>query len=121
MFSAISLIMIAYTTRFVTYTQVIRSMAAEWNRTRAEKYLLQIGNLRRRLYLIRAMQVLGIVSLLLCVICTLLIYLGAPAVASWLFVTALATMSVSLAVAIAEIVISVRALEIHIEGMEQPK
>ena len=81
LFSAISLIMLAYTNRFLSYAQLIRNISAEYHKNPSEHILHQIRNLRRRLYLTRSMQILGISSLLLCVVCTFFIYIGWQTVA----------------------------------------
>ncbi|MCD8102813.1 MAG: DUF2721 domain-containing protein [Alistipes sp.] len=117
LFSAISLIMLAYTNRFLSYATLIRSISAEYAVKPSEKIRAQISNLRRRLYMTRAMQILGILSLLLCVVCTFLIYVGLQTAAVWMFGIALISLAVSLAVSIAEIQISVRALDIHLDSV----
>lgn len=119
LFSAISLIMLAYTNRFLSYAQLIRNISAEYSINPTEKIRAQIHNLRRRLYMTRYMQVLGILSLFLCVICTLLIYIGLQTVAVWTFGAALVSLAVSLGISIAEIQISVRALEIHLDSVNE--
>lgn len=117
MFSAISLIMIAYTSRFLTYTQVIRNLAADHEANPSEKHVRQIANLRKRLYMTRWMQILGITSLFLCVISTFLIYIGFLGAAAWTFGIALFTMIISLGISIAEIQISVKALDIQLDNI----
>ncbi|MCD7969743.1 MAG: DUF2721 domain-containing protein [Alistipes sp.] len=118
-FSAISLLMLAYTNRFLSYAQLIRTISAEYSVDPTERIRAQIDNLRRRMYLIRAMQILGITSLFLCVVCTFLIYIGLQTAAAWIFGIALVCLALSLAISIAEIQISVKALEIHLDSMEK--
>ncbi len=117
MFSAISLVMIAYTNRFLTYTQVIRNLAADHAANPSDKHVKQIANLRKRLYMTRWMQILGITSLFLCVISTFLIYVGFQLAAAWIFGAALLIMIISLAISIAEIQISVKALDIQLDNI----
>lgn len=117
MFSAVSLVMIAYTNRFLTYTQVIRTLAADYAANPSEKQVRQIENLRTRLHMIRLMQILGITSLFLCVISTFLIYIGLQMAAAWIFGIALLSMIISLAISIAEIQISVKALDIQLDNI----
>lgn len=121
LFSAISLIMLAYTNRFLAYASVIRALSAEQRAKPSAHIAAQIANLRRRLYLTRTMQILGIFSLLLCVLCTFLIYVGFNESAGWTFGIALLLLVVSLGVSIAEIQISVRALETHLDGLDNKK
>ena len=66
LFSAISLIMLAYTNRFLSYAQLVRTLKEQYMENPSSVKAAQIANLRKRLYLTRAMQVAGIGSLLLC-------------------------------------------------------
>ena len=119
LFSAISLIMLAYTNRFLSYAQLIRNISAEYHKNPSEHILHQIRNLRRRLYLTRSMQILGISSLLLCVVCTFFIYIGWQTVAIYTFAAALIALAVSIAISIREIIISAKALEIHLDSIKK--
>lgn len=116
-FSAISLIMLAYTNRFMGYAQLVRNLAQDYEMNPTEEIKLQIRNLRVRLSLIRLMQVLGIISLLLCTLTMFLIYINMPLVAVYMFGVAMLSLIISLAVSIQEIIISVRALDIHLESL----
>ena len=69
LFSAISLIMLAYTNRFLAYASVIRSLKTEHEQNPTPMAQRQIDNLRKRLYMARSMQIFGVSSLLLCVVC----------------------------------------------------
>ncbi len=115
LFSAVSLIMLAYTNRFLAYAQVIRNISAEYEKSGSPSIPPQIANLRKRLRLMRTMQILGILSLLLCVVSTFFIYIGWQQAGIWTFAAALLSLIVSLAVSIREIVISVHALDIHLD------
>lgn len=68
LFSAISLIMLAYTNRFMSYAQLVRTLKEQYRENHSSVTAAQIANLRKRLYLTRAMQVTGTGSLLLCVV-----------------------------------------------------
>mgnify|MGYP000013539277 CR=1 FL=1 len=68
LFSAISLIMLAYTNRFMSYAQLVRALKEQYRANHSSVTAAQIVNLRKRLYLTRAMQVTGTGSLLLCVV-----------------------------------------------------
>ena len=114
LFPAISLILLAYTNRFLSYAQLIRTLKAQYLQHRSDLTAAQIDNLRRRLYLTRAMQILGIASLFLCVV----LYIGLQLVAAYVFGAGLLALIGSLGVSIREIQISVRALEIYLNDME---
>lgn len=117
LFSAISLILLAYTNRFLSYASVVRALKEKHQQTHDPKEIAQIANLRKRLYLTRSMQILGILSLLLCVIAMFFIYVSWQVFAAWIFGIALLLLAASLCVCIWEINISVKALEIHLEDI----
>ena len=118
LFSAVSLILLAYTNRFLSYAQLVRTLKEHLQHpskvTRA-----QIDNLRRRLHLTRTMQILGVSSLFLCVVTMFLLYVGFFVLSAYVFGAALLLLIGSLGVSIWEIQISVRALEIHLHDMEK--
>ena len=118
LFSAISLILLAYTNRFMAYAQVVRNLHKQYVASPTTVIKGQIKNLRKRLYLIRTMQLLGVSSLFLCVITMFLIFIGWMTIAAWIFGAALLFMCASLAVSIHEIQISIKALELHLSNME---
>lgn len=118
LFSAISLIMLAYTNRFLSYANIVRQLRDQYLKSPDDMLRGQIENLRKRLYLIRAMQVLGISSLLLCVACMFLVYVSWLGSAAFVFGVALILLMASLAVSIREIFISTRALELHLSDMD---
>ena len=117
LFSAISLILLAYTNRFLSYASVVRALKEKHQQTHDPKDIAQIANLRKRLYLTRSMQILGILSLLLCVIAMFFIYVSWQVFAAWIFGIALLLLAASLCVCIWELNISVKALEIHLEDI----
>ena len=117
LFSAISLILLAYTNRFLSYASVVRALKEKHPQTHDPKDIAPIANLRKRLYLTRSMQILGILSLLLCVIAMFFIYVSWQIFAAWIFGIALLLLAASLCVCIWEINISVKALEIHLEDI----
>ncbi len=114
LFSAISLILLAYTNRFLSYAALVRDLKHEQERNHGKSYTKQIENLRKRLYLTRAMQIFGIMSLLFCVVAMFLYYISVEAIAEWVFGAALLLLAISLVIMIWEINISVKAIEIHL-------
>ena len=118
LFSAISLIMLAYTNRFLSYATLIRNLHEKFKANPNEVLLGQIDNLRRRLYLTKYMQILGVSSLFLCVVTMFLIFVGSSILAVWVFGLALILLIASLGVSIHEIQISVKALNLHLGDME---
>jgi hypothetical protein len=119
LFSAISLIMLAYTNRFLAYAAVIRNLHDKFLEKKEASLIHQIKNLKLRLNLTRWMQIFGISSLLLCVLTMFLIYINQQQIAVWVFGFALILLIVSLAFLIKEIQISAQALQHHIADIEE--
>ncbi len=119
LFSAVSLILLAYTNRFLSYAQLVRNLKEQHLQHPSKVTRAQIDNLRRRLHLTRTMQILGVSSLFLCVVTMFLIYVGFILLSAYVFAVALVLLIGSLGISIWEIQISVRALEIHLKDMEQ--
>jgi hypothetical protein len=118
LFSAISLIMLAYTNRFLAYAAVVRSLKDQFLEKMDDSLLEQIHNLKLRLNLTRYMQIMGITSLLLCVLTMLLIYIDFHVLAVWIFGFALLLLISSLTLLIREIQISTHALGLHLRDIE---
>jgi hypothetical protein len=119
LFSAISLLLLAYTNRFLALAQLVRNLHAQYKQKQDEILFGQIKNLRIRISLIRYMQIFGISSLLLCVLCMFLIYIGEIPLAVIVFGIALLLLIASLAISIWEIQISVKALNLHLSDLEE--
>ena len=119
LFSAVSLILLAYTHRFVAYTGVVRNLYKQYKENPSSVLKGQIYNLRKRLYLIRTMQILGVNSLFLCVITMFLIFISQITIGAFIFGAALLLLCASLAISIWEIQISVKALELHLSNMAE--
>lgn len=119
LFSAISLIMLAYTNRFLAYAAVIRNLHDKYLEKMDDTLIEQIRNLKLRLNLTRMMQIFGISSLLLCVFTMFLIYINYNVFAVWVFGVALLLLILSLSLLIVEIQISIRALSLHLSDIEE--
>jgi len=119
LFSAVSLILLAYTNRFLAYAQVIRNLYDRFKENPDFVLKAQINNLRKRLYLTRSMQILGVLSLFFCVASMFLIYIDYQIAATWVFGSGLLLMISSLGISVWEIQISVKALDLHLNDMEK--
>lgn len=118
LFSAISLLLLAYTNRFLSYAQLVRTLKDQYVLDRSALTKAQILNLRKRLHLTKNMQLLGVASLLLCVLTMFLIYIGSKVLSVWIFGAALLLLIISLSLSVAEIRISANSLEIYLSDME---
>lgn len=118
LFPAISLLFLSYTNRFLHLSALIRHLHSDWLEKKDSLLLLQIQNLRKRLVLIRAMQFLGALSLLLCVLSMVSVMGEQKSLGVMAFSTALGLMGLSLACLAWEVWISGGALRIMLSAME---
>ena len=118
LFPAISLLLLAYTNRFLALAALIRDLHARYTTKPDSIILKQIANLRTRVILIRDMQIFGIGSLFLCVLCMFLLFAGRTLIGSYVFGVSLLLMMASLAFMIREIALSVGALNLHLSDLE---
>ncbi|MDF2178514.1 DUF2721 domain-containing protein [Aliiglaciecola sp. CAU 1673] len=112
LFPAISLLLLAYTNRFVTLATIIRNFEEPSDSTQK-----QIANLRRRIQLIKRMQEAGAGSFFLCVLSMLAIYLDYQSIGGWIFGASLVLLLWSLWLSVMEIRISVEALDVHLQSL----
>jgi hypothetical protein len=119
LFPAVSLLLLAYTTRFVTLANLIRDLHGHYKKEPTEIILGQITNLRKRLHLIRDMQALGVLSIFLCVACMFLLFAGQIEWGKILFGVSLLLLMVSLFLSILEIRMSVQALDLHLSDIQK--
>lgn len=120
LFSAITLLMLAYTNRFLAMANLIRGLHKKYlESTRQEKAIIgQIKNLRKRLNMIKNMQIFGVLSFLLCVICMFLLYQEFIIAANWVFMGSMLCLLISLGISLVELQISNNALNIELSDME---
>jgi hypothetical protein len=119
LFPTVSLLLLAYTNRFVTLASVIRQLHDSHLASPSPVYLKQIASLRLRIRLIRDMQFCGVLSMLLCTICMILLFCGWQAAGKAAFAVSLGCMVVSLVLSLAEIRMSVHALDVHLQDIEK--
>lgn len=119
LFSAISLLLLAYTNRFLAIANLIRSLYDKYREDPRERIMGQIQNLRLRVRLIKNMQFLGVGSLLLCVVSMFFLYIGFTLFGVWAFAVALVMLIISLGISMWEIHMSVVALNLHLGGIEE--
>ncbi|ADI13446.1 DUF2721 domain-containing protein [Truepera radiovictrix] len=118
LFPAISLLLLAYTSRFLTLATLIRELHKRYLEGEGAAVLGQISNLRRRVQLIRAMQALGVLSFFGCVFSMFLLFIGAETLGQGVFGLSLLLLMVSLALSVWEIQMSVGALDLQLQDLE---
>lgn len=117
LFPAVTLLMLAYTNRFNTLATIIRNLHSKYQTEQNENLRAQITNLRYRVYLIRNMQIFGVLSLLLCVVSMFALFEGWIAGGQWSFALALVLMIVSMLLSLRELQVSVGALDLLLSEM----
>ena len=119
LFPAISLLLLAFTNRFLALASLVRQLHASYKSDPDDILYGQIANIRYRINLIRDMQAYGVSSLLLCVVCMLVLFVGWIEIGKWIFVASLFLMAISLAMSIREIQVSVGALDLQLTDLEK--
>lgn len=118
LFSAISLLLLAYTNRYLTLAGLIRDLCDRQHQQTQKDFSGQIKNLRQRIYLIRNMQLFGVISFFLCVLTMLLLFLEKILPGEITFTASLICLLFSLAMSIREISISVKALDLQLDSCQ---
>jgi hypothetical protein len=118
LFPAISLLLLAYTNRFLTLAGLVRSLRDRYDARHEDHVRGQIANLHHRLHLIRNMQVFGVSSFFFCVLTMILLYLGQQAAGALVFGLALILLLISLALSLREVQISIDALTLELKDID---
>ena len=119
LFSATSLILLAYTNRFLTIAQIVRSLKKNYEDNHNKSILLEIKNLNLRLTLIRYMQLFGVMCLFLSVFAMLLLYVDQETIGIYVFGASLLCLLISLGMPCWENSISVNALRVHLKDLSE--
>lgn len=117
LFPTVSLVLLAYTNRFLAIATLIRKLADDYGKREDKRVADQIRNLKVRLRLIRDMQLFSIISLFLSVLCMFFLFNGQELIAKYIFGTSLLTLLISLGISVREIYISTRALSIQLSNI----
>lgn len=119
LFPAITLLLLAYTNRFLAIANLIRKLHDEYTSGKQTHVLQQLRNLKKRINYIRMMQFLGVVSFLCCIVCMFSIYRGWLEPAEYIFAASLLSLFVSLILSLVEISLSTKALELQLGDIEE--
>jgi hypothetical protein len=118
LFPAISLLMLAYTNRFLGLAAVVRALHANWQSTQEPILLAQIRSLRKRIQIIKHMQTMGVLSLMFCVASTTLLFFKQQTEGQITFGVSLILMLASLSLSLVEIQISGAALDLQLRDVK---
>ncbi|PCH85439.1 MAG: II family cellulose-binding protein [Piscirickettsiaceae bacterium] len=119
LFPAISLLLLAYTNRYLGVASVIRGLHRQINDTNKELIARQIVSLRLRIKLIIWMQIMGVLSITFCVVAMFLLFMELLQWGQAMFIVSLLLMMLSLAVSLYELKISGHALTIELEDLDR--
>lgn len=111
LFPAISLLLLAYTNRFVVLTNVIRQFRDPDQATVRR----QVESLRRRLFVIRMMQAFGVLSFVFCTLSMFALFLSWLLLGKLFFGASLVLLTVSLLFSLYEVHVSTHAINIELE------
>jgi hypothetical protein len=119
LFPAISLLLLAYTNRFLTLANLIRELHRSYKSNPEDIIIAQLSNLRFRVMLIRNMQIFGVSSFFCCVLCMLVLFAGQMLVGKYIFGASLLLLMISLGFSLWEVQISVDALNYRLMDLEK--
>ena len=120
LFPAISLLLLAYTNRFLALANLVRRLHDEYKRgEKGAGIIYQIQSLRRRLILVRYMQGLGVFSFVCCVVTMYSIYSEWQVAAKYIFAVSLLSLLTSLIISLIEIAQSTKAIEVELSDIEE--
>ena len=115
LFSAITLLMLAYTNRFLALAALIRQYIALYKEKKDASILKQIRNFDTRLKIIKYTQIFGVGSFLFCVVSMFLIFVQLIIPAEIIFAISLILLFISLLLSLRELFLSIGALSVVME------
>jgi len=120
LFPAISLLLLAYTNRFVVLTNVIRQLSNSTEENAELQVLVrrQMDNLRLRIQVIRRMQAFGVLSFVLCTLSMFALLMQWSIAGQLLFANSLILLVISLLFSFYEVNISTEAINIELEKFD---
>ena len=119
LFPAISLLLLAFTNRFLTLASLIRELHRSYKANPEEIVMAQLANLRYRVILIRNMQIFGVASFFCCVLSMFSLFSGYQQLGQIIFGLALILLLVSLGISLREVQVSVDALNVRLSDLEK--
>lgn len=119
LFPAISLLLVAYTNRFLALGSRIRSLHSLYKNDPEISVSDQINILKKRVFLIRNMQLCGVAALFCCVLSMFFLFADKIWMGKLIFGLSLLLMLVSLGFSLRELFISVEALKIELKDMQE--
>jgi hypothetical protein len=119
LFSTLSLLLLAYTNRFLALSARIRALYDRYRHQKDPILREQIDHLHGRVRLIRHMQLYGILSLMCCVLCMFLLFANWITLGKVVFAGSLVLLLLSLGLSAREISISTKALDLELTELRR--
>ena len=119
LYSAISLLLLAYTNRFIALAALVRDLHRQYSEQHDPIVAAQIISLRERIGLIKGMQLCGAISFFLCTLCMFVLFLGKVSLGEFIFGAALLSLMFSLILSVIEVQKSSDALNLRLSDMEK--
>jgi hypothetical protein len=119
LFPAISLLFLAYTSRFLTLANLTRELYARYKTEPDPKIKGQLRNLRYRIAIIRHMQIFGVLAFFGSALCMFLLLAGLELAGKYLFGASLVSLMVSLGLSLLELFVSIDALKLQIKDIDE--
>lgn len=118
LFPAISLLLLAFTNRFLTLAALMRDLHARYKTQPDPSIKGQLKNLSYRIVIIRNMQACGVGSFFGCVLCMFVLFAGQVLLGKWIFGLSLILLLVALALSLREIQVSIDALNLQLADLD---
>ena len=119
LFPAVSLLLLAYTNRFLAVAQLARMLHRQIEGQERFEHIKQIENLKYRLELTKWMQIFGVLSILLCTLSMFGLFLGYPDMGKKVFGLSLIVMCISLFISLVEVAVSTKALNLELGDLSE--
>ena len=118
LFPAISLLLLAYTSRFLALASLMRELHSRYKAQPDPRIKGQLTSLRYRIGIIRNMQVFGVASFVGCVLCMIVLFVGLLTLGKWIFAVSLLLLLVSLGLSLREVQVSIDALTLQMHDLD---
>jgi hypothetical protein len=119
LFPAISLLLLAYTSRFLALAALMRELHVRYKTKPDPRIIEQIASLRYRIGIIRNMQIWGVASFFGCVLCMIVLFIGLLIMGKWIFVGSLLMLLLSLGLSLREVQVSIDALTLQMHDLDR--
>jgi len=119
LFPAISLLLLAYTSRFLAIAALMRELYSRYKIQPDPRIKGQITSLRYRIGIIRNMQVFGVASFVGCVVCMIILFIGMLTLGKWIFARSLLLLLISLGLSLREVQVSIDALTLQMHDLDE--